>query len=237
MSFAYQPLEEILDSEIETLAGEDSLYEYYATPLKPAYIFKKEHLRQIKNFLNLKELSDQFEKTQELIMGAMPGKITDQEFLQIQEEIKGSGKHFIDYMDSMVGESGEKPILLQECFGFSDSSLIHFYSLAVDLMQENEYGKAYGLTVLLTTLAPHVQSYWIAEGICLSELGRYEEAAAIFEGAKILEEENPAPYAYSVDCYLKLKEKEKAKEEVLRLNEVLESYEGNDKETFMRNIL
>lgn len=228
--------DELFDSEINAITSDDSVYDYHATSLKPAHVIKQQHIEQIQEFLKFRELIEQIGKSHDLLMYYLPGRVSNVEMTRINDEIAGINKHFMKFLLSLEGESSERPILLQEICGFSDETMLDIYSLALDLMNEGNYSVAFTLLVLISALAPHVPSYWIAEGICLQELNRHEEAITLFEGLRLLDPRNPAPYAYSMASYAATQEEEKAKETLKTFKWVMQTYDGPDKEIFEERI-
>lgn len=222
-------LEELIESQVDGLIQEDAYYEMFATPLKPASSFKSDHRKQLIEFFQLKELRSQLEVAPSIILDLLPSYVSAEEFSKIKEELDQSGAHFLQFIETIEEKSDDKPILFQEMFGLSDDTLIQIYDLAVDLVKKGNYKDALTLFVFLTTLAPHVPSYWIAQGACLQALDRHEEAVAIFGAAKFLNPQDPAPLAYSIESYLILKEKEKVKEELQLMKEVVSNLPKDEK--------
>lgn len=172
-----------LDSE--TLAEEQSFYEYYATPLKPAALLKSQHLSQIKEFLKFTEIQEQCNRASAL----MP------DLLGSKESVSASDKDF-----------------LQETLGFSDETMLQIYEKAVVLMEAENFTDASCLLIFLTCLAPYVPSYWIAEGLCFQSLNRHEEAVAAFMGAFALDEKNKVPLHYAMESSLALNDGARVRE-------------------------
>jgi tetratricopeptide (TPR) repeat protein len=229
-------LDELIESQVETLVQEDSYYQLFATPLKPASAIKQAHRKQLIEFFKLSELRSQLENAPTILMNLLPDFVSKQDFETIKAELDGSGEHFVHFIETMAEES-ERPILFQEMFGLSDDTLLHIYDLGVDLVKRNNYQDANTLFVFLTTLAPHVTSYWIAQGACLQTLNRHEEAVAVFSAAKFLNPLDPAPCAYSIESYMELKDLEKAKQELDGLKEIVKSLNGEEKKMWEQKLI
>ncbi len=228
-------LEDLIESQVEGLIQEDSYYQMFATPLKPASAFKNAHKKQLLEFFKLTELRSQLENAPDLILTLMPKYLSKPEFDKIKLELDNSGDHFLRFIESMKEET-EKPILFQEMFGLSDDTLLKVYELAVNLVKQEYYDDANTLFVFLATLAPHVPSYWIAQGACLQALGRHEEAVSVFSAAKFLNPSDPAPSAYSIESYQILKDQDKAKLELSLLKEVVKSLKNEEKAKWEQKI-
>jgi tetratricopeptide (TPR) repeat protein len=228
-------LDDLIKSQVETLVQDDSYYQMLATPLKPASAIKQAHRTQLVEFFKLKDLRSQLENAPTILMELLPDFVSRQDFEVIKAELDNSGEHFVRFVESMAEES-DRPILFQEMFGLTDDTLLHIYELSVDVVKKGNYKDANTLFVFLTTLAPHVSSYWIAQGACLQVLSRHEEAVAVFNAAKFLNPADPAPCAYSVESYIELKDAEKAKQELGVLKDVVKALEGEDKKIWEQKL-
>lgn len=202
-------IDELVASQVESMLEDDYYYELHATPLKPGSRVKEEHRKQLKELLSLNDLRSQLDKAQSLILSQMPHFVPPEEFSKIQTEIQNAPEHFINYLQS-EGDA-EKIVLLQALFGFSNETLISAYRLAADLVEKGHMEDALAIFTFLSTMAPHVTSYWIAQGVCLQSLNRNEEAIAAFTAANLLNPTDPVPLTHLVECHLSLKDHEKAK--------------------------
>lgn len=227
-------LENLIESQVESLIQDDSYYQMFATPLKPASAFKNAHKKQLIEFFKLTELRSQLENAPDLILTLMPQYLSQPEMDKIKTELDNSGDHFLKFVESM--KETEKPILFQEMFGLSDDTLLKVYDLGVNLVKQGYYEDANTLFVFLATLAPHVASYWIAQGACLQALDRQEEAVAVFNAAKFLNPSDPAPCAYSIESYQILKDQDKAKLELSLLKEIVKSLKNEEKTKWEQKI-
>lgn len=179
-------LNELIESQVEELIQSDDFYQKLATPLKSASVIKQEHRQQLTEFLQFKEQIARLDQAQKLITDLMPSFIPPVEFDKIKQELDNSGAHFSDFMEK--AEDSDRPILLQEMFGLSDETLMHVFALGKDLIEKGHFQDACSLFAFLTTLAPHVPSYWILEGVCFENLNLHEETKAAFTAANFLKE-------------------------------------------------
>lgn len=214
-------IDELVDSQVEALLEEDSYYQMYATPLKPANQVKEEHRKQLKELVSLNDMRSQLDKAQSLILSLMPHFVPPEEFSKIQNEIESAPEHFMQHLQA-EGDA-EKIFLLQTIFGFSNETLISIYKLAADLFQKGHFEDALAIFTFLSTMAPHVTSYWVAQGVCLQSLNRNEEAIVAFTAAKLLNPSDPVPLSHLIECYLSLKDHEKAKMEQEELKAIHKS--------------
>lgn len=228
-------IEELIDSEIEGLIQEDSYYNLYATPLKPASTIKAEHRKQLKETFKLTDLRRHLDKAQSLILHLMPNYVPAEEFTKIKKEIEESGTHFIHFAETM-SEDADKTIFLQDMFGLSNETLVHAYDLASDQVNKGHIEDAYDIFVFLGTMAPYVPSYWIAQGICLASLNRHKEAIEAFTAAKLLHPADPLPLAYIIESRLTLKEMNDAKQELEALKKIVKTLGKEDREKWEKKI-
>lgn len=229
-------IESFVESQVETLVQEDSYYQPLATSLKPPSAFRKQHREQLMDFFKFAELRAQLEEAPKIILELMPSLVTPEEFDKIKEELNKSSDHFLRAGLSMHDDPSEKPILFQELFGLSDDTLIHVYDLGVDLVKKSNYKDGNSLFAFLTTMAPHVASYWISQGVCLQALNEHEDAIAMFSSAKFLSPTDPAPSAYTIESHLILKNNDKAKFELDVLKNIVQALNGDEKTTWEAKI-
>lgn len=237
-------LEKLVESEVESLIQDDSYYQVFATPLKPAKMFKQQHRRQLIEFFKLPKVNSQLNIAQSLILNLLPDSISPEEFAKVKDEVDKSGEHFLHFIEQQSNtpeapatpDTPEKPILFQEMVGISDTTLLHVYDLAKNLIEKGKTEDASALFVFLTTLAPHVPSYWIALGVCYQDLNWHEDAIAAFGAAKFLNPENPAPSFYTVESYNTLRDTEKAKFELEELNNIIKNLGNEEKEQWNKKI-
>ena len=221
-------IDDIVKMEVETFIPDESHYKMFATPLKPPSAFRNAHRDKLVDFFKFEELQEQLEEAPKIVLNLMPSYLPADDFTKIKNELNKSINHFILVAISM-GESAEKPPLLQELFGISDGSLIHIYELGIDLVKKNNHKDATALFVFLTTLTPYVPSFWIAQGICLQALDRHEDAIENFKTAKLLKPVDLLSLFYLIESYKNLKLDEEAKIEFESLKSLIQTFEGDDK--------
>ncbi|HEV8052680.1 MAG TPA: hypothetical protein VGP47_09305, partial [Parachlamydiaceae bacterium] len=159
-----------------------------------------------------------------------------QEFDKVKEEIDNSSDHFLRFIISEFDEASGKPILFQEMLGLSDDTLLHIYDLGAVLIEKGNLKDAKVLFTFLTTLAPYVESYWIALGVCFQELKHPEDAILAFGAAKFLKPMDPAPSFYTIESYLLLKEHDKAKLELETLKNTMADLDSKEKEKWEQKV-
>ena len=103
-------------------------------------------------------------------------------------------------------------------------------------MKKNNYKEGVSLFVFLTTMTPYVQSFWLAQGVCLQGLNRHEDAIEIFKTAKLLKPADPIPLAYLIESYTTEKLNTEAKTEFDALKSLVESLEGDNKTRWEQKI-
>jgi tetratricopeptide (TPR) repeat protein len=229
-------IEELIDANIDGILEDDAYYNLQATPIKPASAVKAEHRKQLKAFFMLTELREQLNEAQELILKWLPSLISQEEFAKVKSEFDGASEHFFHYVEAMSEEDKEKTVLLQEMFGLSNETLLHAYALGSKFFKEGKTMEAWAIFVFLTTMTPYVASYWIAQGICLTNMNRQEEALTLFNTAKFLNPTDPVPVAHMCECYVALKDRDGAKRELATLKTIVTSLGGDEKRTWEEKI-
>lgn len=236
MSELNKVLDDLVESQVEASLQADPYYEFLSTPLKPASSIKKEHREQLTNFFKMTELRSHLEMAQNLILALLPDLISPQQFAKVKNEIDNSGAHFLQFIESQNDEPSETPILFQEMFGLSDDTILHIYDLGVSLIGNKKMQEAIIVFTFLTTLAPHVSSYWVALGVCFQETNRHQDAITAFSAAKFLKPMDPAPLFYTIESYLLLKETEKANLELEELKNVILTLSVQSQEEWRQKI-
>jgi tetratricopeptide (TPR) repeat protein len=79
--------------------------------------------------------------------------------------------------------------------------------------RHKEYEGAIALHILLSTLNAAEPLYWYHLGICFQDAGFYDKAAKTYICCHILDPKNIASRIFSAECYLELKDKNKAREQ------------------------
>lgn len=236
MSSADTKLAGVIESEIESMLEEDSYYQFYVTPLKPASIVKEEHRKQLTDFFEMKNMRKQIENAQKLIMALLPDYVTPEVFITIKNELDQSATHFTNFIESMTEEQKQKPIQFQEMFGYSDETLINFYLLGSKLVERKKFQDANDIFVFLTILAPHVSAYWVGQGVCLQAQDQHTEALTVFKAAKFLNPNDPFPFAYSIDSFFYLRQFDNAQKEVNYLQQIVNNFSSEEKMKWKNSI-
>lgn len=221
-------IDDIVKMEVETFIPDESHYKMFATPLKPPSAFRNAHREKLVDFFKFEELQEQLEEAPKIILNLMPSYLPIDDFTKIKNELNKSINHFILIAISM-GESAEKPPILQELFGISNDSLVYIYELGIELVKKNNHKDASALFVFLTTMTPYVPSFWIAQGVCLQVLNRHEDAIEIFKTAKLLKPVDPLSLLYLIESYKNLKLDDEAKIELEALKNLIQTFEGDEK--------
>lgn len=215
-------LKEFIESQVDSLLKDDDYYQVKATALKSAKQLKLEHRTQIKESLLMKDFRNSMTKAVSLIFTKLPQHINHEDFKKVQGELE----HILEHLATPPqldtnGEEEPQPIIFRNLWGISNETLLHIHHFANTLIQKHEYADANDLLIFLVTISPDIAGFWVSRGICLQGMDRDEEALQVLNVAKVLAPEDPISMIYTIQSYLKVKEKEKASDELLHLEEYL----------------
>jgi tetratricopeptide (TPR) repeat protein len=84
------------------------------------------------------------------------------------------------------------------------------YTVGKELFEKKYFSEACDVFFLLTQLNPYFANVWIAMGLCWQNQQNYDAALGSNAIAILLNDKNPEPYLYSIECYLSLKEQDQA---------------------------
>ncbi len=202
-----------IEAHVDDLLQDEGYYAALATPIKSAEVIKKQHRSELVEFLQMKDLASCLENAENLIRDHLPELISPEAFEKVRNEFDHSIEHMFE-MTERLAKEGNKPVLLQELFGFSNDSLVQIYGLAEHLIKRKHYEDAVQILTFLTTLTPDIPSFWITFGICLQLLKEHEGAIALFDIVKMLKPTDPVPFIYSAESYMALNHFDKAKQEL-----------------------
>jgi tetratricopeptide (TPR) repeat protein len=228
--------DELIETIAEELLQDDDYYQCLATPLKSAALYKQAHRNQLIELFQFKKQNERIIHALDLITNMMPSFTSADGYAKVKEEMDNSSAYFSRFMESAGAEPSDKPILLQEMLGLSDETLLHIYAFGRALVEKGNTQDACALFTLLTILAPHVESYWISQGVCMQDSGLHEEAIAAFNAAKFLDPLDPAPIVYSIESFRLLKDETQEKTEMELLERALESLDKREQATWRERL-
>lgn len=104
----------------------------------------------------------------------------------------------------------ERP--LQEQLSISSRTMGRLYALAVLLLQEERIAPFGDLILFLAYLNPEVACYRVGCGLFYAKQGEFQEALSYYREARELAPGDPYSYLYGAQCWLKLGDKEMARE-------------------------
>lgn len=227
MSYFESNLEMLLEPLIESILEDDDYYRHLETPLKKAGTIKNDQRYQLNEIFKMNGIRSRLLNAQNLISNFLPEFVSQEILGKIMSEMDKSSDHLMAYIES-ANQAEEKFVSFQDIFGWSDETLLHLYDFASHLIRTGKIAEANDLFLFLTTLSPQIASYWIGQGVCLQALKQYEEALAVYDAAKFLNNSDPLPYAYSMEIYQILKKTDKENAEALALRTVVNSLGGDE---------
>ena len=125
----------------------------------------------------------------------------------LEESIKESSEGFSAeekakcevLMKKMIDEE----ITPQDAMGLDKTFLEQIYATALTFFQAGKYQKAEGMYRILMTLNPLDERFPMATAACLHKLNKYEEAIQYYGLTSAITPNDPLPFFYSSDCFIK----------------------------------
>ncbi len=99
----------------------------------------------------------------------------------------------------------------QEILGYSDATMDRFYQIARGLLDAKKLKEAADAFLFLTTLNPHVGTYWLGLGMCEHLNEEYQRGLVAYGMAVVSDREDPLPHYYSAACHFAMRNYETAK--------------------------
>ncbi len=99
----------------------------------------------------------------------------------------------------------------QEILGYSDDMMGRFYQIARGLLDMKKLKEASDAFLFLTTLNPHVPTYWLGLGMCEHLHEEYQRSLVAYGMAIVSDREDPLPHYYSAACHFAMRNYETAK--------------------------
>lgn len=99
-----------------------------------------------------------------------------------------------------IAEKGKTPA---EAMQFQKSDLALIYNYAYSFYNKGDYKTAIELYKMLVTLDPTYPSFSLALGVCYQQMKEYKKAIVAYTLAYQHSKNDPIPYYYLYDCYLK----------------------------------
>ena len=150
----------------------------------------------------------------EIIKDKEQEKAVEDASKRLQASIKNYSKLFdenpglLEYFAAAIN-SDEKPLYLTS-EELTKEDIDVFYVQARNNYSEKRYEDALDCFAGMALLDYSDKRGWMGSGVCLEILQRYEKALGCYACAFQLDEKNPLPAFYSVDCHLKLNQTENA---------------------------
>ena len=108
---------------------------------------------------------------------------------------------------------------IRDVKGLSDDEMEALYSVGYNLFQSGKYDDAEKVLRYLAMIDHTNAKYWLALGVLLQTVRKFEQAAACYGFAGFLDLSNPEPQFYAAECFLALGDRESAKSALAALEE------------------
>ncbi|MBB65301.1 MAG: hypothetical protein CMO81_09580 [Waddliaceae bacterium] len=100
----------------------------------------------------------------------------------------------------------------QDLFGYSDETMMKFYTKAKGLFDSGEYKKAADAFFFLGSLNPTMAGYWFGQGLAEQRCERYQKALLAYGSCVAANPVDPRAYLYLGECLYKLGYMQQAEE-------------------------
>lgn len=144
-------------------------------------------------------LGQNFEKAQELLN-------QDEEINDLVDEIneqlipgEPDAPKDLEYPPSMATE-----------YNISLDTINTFYQIGLKLFQEGSIEEAISVFSYLAQMDEYNHEIWLALGMSLQKNQEWAPALEAFANAMVMNPADPAPYLYSIDCYIAQHDRQKA---------------------------
>ncbi len=85
----------------------------------------------------------------------------------------------------------------QDILGYSNEAMDRFYQIARSLLDSKKLKEASDAFLFLTTLNPHIPTYWLGLGMCEHLHEEYQRGLVAYGMASVSDREDPLPHYYS----------------------------------------
>lgn len=182
----------------------------------PPGIQKKRAKDAFKQDIRLEELGNHLKEAVSLLFTEGKEHLEEQEWQSLQSNLISAKKAFLE-----LSLGDEMPKILYPRLGLNARNVSAIDAIARKLYLRKDYAKAVSLNVLLTLLNGLDSNYWNNLGICFQEAENYEKAILAYEFSKELNPKNVGAFLFSAECYLRLNNLEKAKEQLNQAEELI----------------
>lgn len=130
---------------------------------------------------------------------------------EVQKAIEAVGKQEQPFTyDSLIGilhsilDTGKMP---KEALGFSPERMDNSYAQAYVLYNTGKFVDASHIFRFLVILDSTEPKYYLGLAACLHMLKDYEDAAKVYMGCAMIDQNSPIPYFHASDCFIQMRDK------------------------------
>lgn len=205
-------LSDLIDSNVDCLLPSEEQYALEASPLRTVEQLRQRDRKLIRDqFVNpllWSRLAEAFRQLHTSLKEVIDGPT----WAEVEEELNGIPQNLSQIcQQSLAGQRPSDEVLsLQALLGLSNRTMQVFYSYGEWLLAEKFSIASVNHFALLCSLNGKVASYWVGLARAVEAQGDFQTAVYLLEAAISLNASNPATYMHLCQCYLELKEIEKA---------------------------
>lgn len=149
----------------------------------------------------------------------------DQEHLALMNKDFINANEILTKIDLSSSQADNFKTLLH----FSNATLESIIQIALAKYSESRFLDSLSLFILLSTLIPENPEFWYRAGICAHKCENYELASRLYSAVTTIDPSLIAPWAFSIDCFLKREMKPEAKN---AYDEAIKLYEASHEESW-----
>ncbi len=99
---------------------------------------------------------------------------------------------------------------IQEFFGFSNETTVEFYGAAQTILEQKRFADAIKAFSFLTILNPNIPDFWTGLGMAQQNMNDHEAAVFSYSMAYTIEGDVIGPYMLAAQCFLEIRDHERA---------------------------
>ena len=203
-------IKKVIDEYVDLAYEEKQAEEAGKLLLLPPEQYKEKLRAEFMKAAKLDDYRKKMEIAYQKIIDVLPEMVSEEQWILIKQDLGQVAKDF-DFEEFFEQETSKEYETLQQVFELSDETILWFYRVGKKLYDEHDYSSATAIFTYLSILDPYVYDFWIALGLSKQNEEDFTGAVEAFLSASIMSNDEPASHFYAAECYLAMKDKEKAR--------------------------